>query len=577
MEKSVIAERREGKPEHGHSRSRRRPKEENGRPERKKDELAHVAPNLRKRVSLSNKSEHRASKTFELTKDTYLLHTEESGGLEPENELENTLHIKQTDISSQSDIATQSKASFELDLSTSNLSPYIKSTYSRSGRSLLVASKKGHLAVTNWRQTTLQCELYLNETIRDATFLHNDSFFATAQKNHVYIYDSSGAQLHVLRKHHRESGILLNLPHHLLLASISAYTMPHCNLSYTDTSTGELIASRDFSSRGLGLSSAHSADMNRSNGIIHIGHNTGVVSLWSPISPKPLARVFCHSGGVNNVCVMYDGNDMITAGCDGNVKVTDLRTFRTRHSWKLPTIPTAMSVSQKGIIGMSFGATVQAWALPGSSVAQNAKLKSQATGGNSPYMNETFSGKRISGLEFCPFEDILAVTHTHGMLSMLIPGSGEATFDSSAPNPYETRKQRRENEVRMLLDKLPASSIALDPSFVGSVDVNADERLNEIKSCERQANVNRLNRKDEKKRAKGRNKIGKRLKRRQNNVIDAKKLQLEEELENRKRTRELAEEMARKDKEDVVAGTKAGAVPSESLPSALNRFFPKNK
>lgn len=64
-------------------------------------------------------------------------------------------------------------------------------------------------------------------------------------------------------------------------------------------------------------------------------------------------------------------------------------------------------------------------------------------------------------------EDVLGVFYEHVLRAMLVSGAGEPTFDSRAPNPYETRKQRRGNEVRSLLDMRPAKTIVFDPSAVG--------------------------------------------------------------------------------------------------------------
>lgn len=51
------------------------------------------------------------------------------------------------------------------------------------------------------------------------TFLHNELFFAAAQKKYVYIYDKRGLEVHCLREH-VEPAALEFLPHHFLLASV---------------------------------------------------------------------------------------------------------------------------------------------------------------------------------------------------------------------------------------------------------------------------------------------------------------------------------------------------------------------
>lgn len=39
----------------------------------------------------------------------------------------------------------------------------------------------------------------MRETVRDVTFLHNELFFAAAQKKYVYIYDQRGVEIHCLK------------------------------------------------------------------------------------------------------------------------------------------------------------------------------------------------------------------------------------------------------------------------------------------------------------------------------------------------------------------------------------------
>ena len=44
--------------------------------------------------------------------------------------------------------------------------------------------------------------MQVRETVRDATFLHNEQFFAAAQKKYVYIYDKRGLEVHCLKARH---------------------------------------------------------------------------------------------------------------------------------------------------------------------------------------------------------------------------------------------------------------------------------------------------------------------------------------------------------------------------------------
>ena len=156
-------------------------------------------------------------------KDAEILLENTGGFLEAEEELERTYKVRQDEITKDVAVETAQKR-FELKLDA--LGPYV-CDYTRNGRELLLGGRKGHIATMDWREGKLGCELQLGETVRDVKWLHNNQFFAVAQKKYVYIYDRNGVELHTLKKH-QEVTQMEFLPYHFLLATIvSLHPLQH--------------------------------------------------------------------------------------------------------------------------------------------------------------------------------------------------------------------------------------------------------------------------------------------------------------------------------------------------------------
>ena len=66
----------------------------------------------------------------------------------------------------------------------------------------------------------------MRETLRDVQFLHNDQFFAAAQKKYVYIYDKRGVEVHCLKARSSPTHRHAVLPQVLRAGHVSA-----CELS----------------------------------------------------------------------------------------------------------------------------------------------------------------------------------------------------------------------------------------------------------------------------------------------------------------------------------------------------------
>lgn len=444
-------------------------------------------------------------------KDAEILYENQEGFLQPEAELERTYKVRQEDILDAVGIQ-QAKKSIEFKL---DLGPYV-ADYTRNGRSLLLAGRKGHVATCEWRAGKPGCELHLNETIRDAKWLHNDQYFAVAQKKHTYIYDHAGVEIHCL-KTYVETTHLEFLPYHFLLAGIENSGF----LRYTDTSTGQIVAEHP-TRKGAPTSLAQ----NPYNAILHVGHQNGTVSLWSPNSTTPLVKMQSNAGPVRSIAVDRSGHYMLCGGQDLRLKLWDLRALKEVHSYTTRQPATTIDISDRGLAAIGSGTGVTVWKdlFTASSTTPDQPSKVQ-----SPYLNWGHDGRRVERVRFCPFDDVLGVSHADGFSSAVVPGAGEANYDALEVNPYETRKQRQETEVKSLLTKLQPETIALDPDFIGTLDRRGAEQRRREKDLDAPPE-DPLARLKERNRGRGRNSALRRHLRKKGgkNVVDEKRMRLEE-------------------------------------------------
>ncbi|KAK5191965.1 putative U3 small nucleolar RNA-associated protein 7 [Exophiala xenobiotica] len=457
-------------------------------------------------------------------KDAEILYENQEGFLQPETELEKTYKTRQDDILEAVGIQ-QAKKSVEFKL---DLGPYV-SDYTRNGRSLLLAGRKGHIAT--WKPG---CEMHLNETIRDATWLHNDQYFAVAQKKHTYIYDHAGVEIHCLKKY-VETTHLEFLPYHFLLAGIENSGF----LRYTDTSTGQIVAEHP-TRKGAPTALAQ----NPYNAILHVGHQNGTVSLWSPNSTTPLVKIQSNAGPVRSIAIDRSGHYMLCGGQDLRLKLWDVRALKEVHSYTTRQPATSIDISDRGLAAIGNGTGVTIWKDLFTSSTSSDPSKIQ-----SPYLNWGYDGQRIERVRFCPFDDVLGVSHAQGFSSIIVPGAGEANYDALEVNPYETRKQRQEAEVKSLLTKLQPGTIALDPNFIGTLDTRSAEQRRREKDLDAPA-MDPLAKLKERNRGRGKNSALRRHLRKKGgkNVVDEKRLRLEE---MKKERAEREKDKLKKDKVEL--------------------------
>lgn len=362
-------------------------------------------------------------------------------------------------------------------------------SFSSNGQHLLTGGRKGQIALMHLETMKVVAELQTKETCRAVQVLHNHTMFAAAQKKYVYIYDQQGIELHCLKDHKYPSHLDF-LPYHFLLVAAGE----QADLHYRDISTGQEVATHRTK-----LGPTRSMRQNSRTGVMCLGHSNGTVTMWTPTMKEPAVKLFCHPGHVTSLAV--NGNYMITCGADALWKVWDLRKYESFHAYRsYGSAVTDVDISMTGLVSVGFGGHVEIW-----------KDVFRAAWQRHPYMKEDYRGRLVSSCRFRPYEDALVVGTSGGFGSILVPGAGYANFDSMEANPFETKKQRREKEVKQLLDKLQPDSIMLDPNMIGNVNKAVADKYNA--ELEQQKKEEEAAKKKTKKKMRGKNKVGKREKR----------------------------------------------------------------
>ncbi|XP_063972733.1 WD repeat-containing protein 46 [Diachasmimorpha longicaudata] len=473
--------------------------------------------------------EQAIEKAAEQAARAELLLTEESGHLEADIG-EHTTQYNQREIAENVDITSATKY-FRLNL---DFGAY-RHRYTRNGRHLLLGGRMGHVTAFDWVTKKLACEMNVMESVHDVCWLHLETMFAVAQKNWVHIYDNQGIEIHCLK---RMNGVtrLEFLPYHFLLASGS---YEGC-LTWLDVSIGQIISRYDSKLGRIGVMT-----QNPSNAVLCVGNSKGVVSMWAPKSRDPLAKMLCHRQGITSVAVHPHGTYMSTSGLDRTVKTWDVRQLAGPvHDFVLRSAVDNLVYSQKGLLAASFANCLEIFRDAGDTMKPYLRHK------------ETWG---ISSLQFCPFEDVLGVSTAKGFVSVLVPGSGEPNFDALEVNPFQTKSQRREAEVRALLDKIQPELITLDPGAVAEVDVPTLKEKVDAKKKLLFIKPQAIDFKPRKTKAKGKGGTAK--------VVKTKKILKElKRKEAREAIQQVSEEKAQKQKRE---NTKDFGV--------LNRFLPKSQ
>lgn len=99
---------------------------------------------------------------------------------------------------------------------------------------------------------------------------------------------------------------------------------------------------------------------NPSNAVLCLGNSKGVISMWSPNSQKPLAKMLCHTQAIRACAIHPYGTYMATSCPASLVKVWDVRqlagpvyNYRTRYPVQ------QLSYSQCGQLAMAMENVVE--------------------------------------------------------------------------------------------------------------------------------------------------------------------------------------------------------------------------
>jgi U3 small nucleolar RNA-associated protein 7 len=105
-----------------------------------------------------------------LKEQSQIFNTEDRGFLEVEHERERTLKVNQKELKEMLPVQTAQNI---FDLTLDEYGPYTFDV-TRNGRHVLMAGRKGHLSLLDWRRKDLVCEFQAKQLIRDVKFLQNE-------------------------------------------------------------------------------------------------------------------------------------------------------------------------------------------------------------------------------------------------------------------------------------------------------------------------------------------------------------------------------------------------------------------
>ena len=447
------------------------------------------------------------------------LDNEPDGYIIPENKNEKTLKYSQDYLKS---VLPKYNSDNIFDLELPEYGP-INIDYTKNGKYLLMGGEKGNISMMDWKEKNLILEFSVETKINAIKFLQNDSMFAVGQSDYLYIYDNQGIELHSLD--FIPSPIFLEfLPFHFLLVS----ALKNNKIKYLDISIGQIVSEIKTNS---GIISC--LTQNPNNAVIISGHSNGLIQMWTPNYGNTLVvKIFAHSSGINSCCVDLEGNYLTTIGNDSKMKIWDLRnSYKSLYEYYNPSIANNVTISQKGLLAVSYSNVIEIW--------KDFALSKQ----KEPYMKHHFKDNKTKtkSLKFVNFEDFLGCGNNLGFSSIIVPGSGIANFDTFENNPYETKNQKKEKEIKNLLEKIPYNMINIDPYKLNNINIRSNKVIEKEKIEQQKEKVEKILNKEKKKikkRIKNKEKHDLIIKQLEKNQKIRKKMQAMIELQHDKKIKE---------------------------------------
>mmetsp|Transcript_22220 Transcript_22220/g.48280 ORF Transcript_22220/g.48280 Transcript_22220/m.48280 type:complete len:283 (-) Transcript_22220:1218-2066(-) len=170
-------------------------------------------PNMALQRQMHRRETKRLENAMSAADAEEILHTHTAGLIEVETDMEKTIQLSQRTLKHEHLEENAARNIYDLDLN--EYGPY-KMRYDRSGRWSLLAGKTGHVSIIDQHSLALKTEFFVQDSIRDACFLHSGSMMAVSQEKNVFIYDEEGTEIHRLDGHRRVTGMEF-LPYHWLL------------------------------------------------------------------------------------------------------------------------------------------------------------------------------------------------------------------------------------------------------------------------------------------------------------------------------------------------------------------------